>query len=126
MFLPIVKFLFTDDKLLENSAFKKLFGIIQLTLFLLELAGMLYMLLGAYHKNICNLECVQQRVTKMFRSFKFCYGMTQRVRVVQGEVNIPNYSGGGDGMMNLKLTIIRCEHLRRAMNVTYWALRAKP
>lgn len=41
------------------------------------------MLLGTYYKNICNLEYVQQRVTKMLRDFKFFYGMTERVRVVQ-------------------------------------------
>lgn len=45
--------------------------------------------------------------------------MTQIVRVVQAEVNITNYSGGGEGMVNLKLTIIGCERLRRAMNITY-------
>ena len=60
MFLPNIKFSFTEEKLLENLVFKKSLGIVQFALFLLELLGMLYMLLGAYHKNICNLECVQQ------------------------------------------------------------------
>lgn len=47
---------------------------------------MLYILLGTFYKNMCNLEYAQQRVAKMFRDFKFCYGMTERVRVVQARV----------------------------------------
>ena len=47
---------------------------------------MLYILLGAYHKNICNLECVQQSVTKMFKDFKFCYARITKVRLVQAGV----------------------------------------
>lgn len=63
---------------------------------------MLYMLLGTCQKNICNLECIQQRVTKMFWDFKFCYRMTEVVKIVQDGVKIINYSGEGGGVVNLK------------------------
>lgn len=70
-------------------------------MFLLELLEM-YMLLGTCQKNICNLEYIQQRVTKMFWDFKFCYRMIEVVKIVQNKVKIINYSGEEVGVVNLK------------------------
>lgn len=59
-------------------------------MFLLELLGMSFMCLGTYCKATHRQACVQQGVTDMFRDFKFCDGVTEKVRVAQARVKNNN------------------------------------
>lgn len=86
---------------------------------------MLCMLLGTCQKNICNLEYIQQRMTKMFWDFKFCYRMTEVVEIVPDGVKIINYSGEGGGVVNLKSLSLDSESLRRGINIIYLGSEGK-